>query len=164
MNKKLISACAAAMLLLAGCGNTISQNEIGRLSDLAQYFNSYLWEACFSYNEEDGKTKEEKDEYLWLVYECILKLSVLNELEIDRAKHEIDVDIRELRRRISDTKFNSERIIKFYCGEGDTEDDMYLDILLDDEGWRDPEGNWWTSEEEYNLVNGITQTPSSKTR
>ncbi|MBQ8968064.1 DHHW family protein [Ruminococcus sp.] len=27
MNKKLISACAAAMLLLAGCGNTISQNE-----------------------------------------------------------------------------------------------------------------------------------------
>lgn len=113
---------------LALLDNTISQNEIGRLSDLAQYFNSYLWEAWFSYNEEDGKTKEEKDEYLWLVYECILKLSVLNELEIDRAKHEIDVDIRELRRRISDTKFNSERIIKFYSGEGDTEDDTEDDI------------------------------------
>ena len=39
-----------------------------------------------------------------------------------------------------------------------------LDELLSNEGWPAPDGTWWASEEDYLLVNGLTQESASKTR
>ncbi len=82
----------------------------------------------------------------------------------EETKEETKPEVKEETKEETKPEVKEETKEEVTDAKGDSEDDMYLDILLDDEGWRDPEGNWWTSEEEYNLVNGITQTPSSKTR
>lgn len=82
----------------------------------------------------------------------------------EETKEETKAEVKEETKEETKPEVKEETKEEVTDAKGDSEDDMYLDILLDDEGWRDPEGNWWTSEEEYNLVNGITQTPSSKTR
>ena len=70
--------------------------SIGQISNYAQIFNSYLWDGYFNEKEED---------YLKGLYDCILKLSVLNELEIDRAKHSICVSPEMLAKEIIDSKY-----------------------------------------------------------
>ena len=72
-----------------------TQVTIGSISNDIQLFNSYLWEALQS--EDPDK------EYCQLVYECILKLSVLNELEIDRAKHPVFITPSFIRKDILTT-------------------------------------------------------------
>ncbi len=82
-----------------------TSKSIGSISNNAQLFNSYLWEGYFK--------KDKSEEYLRTVYECILKLAVLNELEIDKSKHEIAFDTEEARKIINSTKHgkDGERIV-----------------------------------------------------
>ncbi len=76
---------------------------IGSISNDVQLFNSYLWEE---YYKEDGDPERIKT-----IYDCILKLSVLNELEIDRSKHEIALDTSYVRTLIRDTVYAGKFII-----------------------------------------------------
>ncbi len=83
-----------------------SSKTIGSISNSAQLFNSYFWEEYF-------KGSDERDEvYLRKVYDCILELSVLNELEIDKSKHSILLDPEQVRRSIMRESYNGEEIIQ----------------------------------------------------
>ena len=62
---------------------------IGTVSNTVQYFNSIFWDGYFNNASED---------FLSEVYDCILYLSILNELEIDKSKHEITVKIEDCRK------------------------------------------------------------------
>lgn len=79
-----------------------TQKNIGRISNDIQLFNCYLWEALF----------ERKDEgYIEAIYDCILKLAVLNELEIDRSKHHIELDTEKALKKIMNTQYEGKPII-----------------------------------------------------
>ncbi len=88
-----------------------SQRRIGELSNLAQLFNSYFWEGYFN-KKELG--------YLIKVYECVLLLSALNELEIDSAKHFISEDIFSLKDNVVNATYDGEMILKKEPGEKGT--------------------------------------------
>ena len=73
-----------------------TQVNIGSISNDIQLFNSYLWEGLLS---------DRDDEYCQTIYECILKMSVLNELEIDRAKHSIEKPLSAFHDEIMKTEY-----------------------------------------------------------
>ena len=73
-----------------------TQVSIGSISNDIQLFNSYLWEGLLS----DGD-----DEYCQTIYGCILKMSVLNELEIDRSKHSIELPLAQFHGEIMKTEY-----------------------------------------------------------
>ena len=83
-----------------------TQKNIGAISNDIQLFNSYLWEGLFSDKRDAG--------YCQAVYECILKLSVLNELEIDRSKHSIDLPLKVFHKEIMVANYNNEPILSTY--------------------------------------------------
>ncbi|MCR5649734.1 MAG: hypothetical protein K6F86_00960 [Lachnospiraceae bacterium] len=80
-----------------------TQKDIGTVSNDIQLFNSYLWEGLYSGRDDD---------YCQTVYECILKLSVLNELEIDRSKHSIILPLKSFHDDIMDTLYDGEPILE----------------------------------------------------
>ena len=92
----------------------LAKSNVGQISNDAQLFNSYFWDGYFS-----GK---EPDDYLRTVYNCVLKLAALNELEIDRSKHSIDLKVDEIRKKIRNTPdpydpSPSSRILKYQNDE-----------------------------------------------
>ncbi|MCR5502667.1 MAG: hypothetical protein K6F53_06640 [Lachnospiraceae bacterium] len=89
-----------------------SQMNIGSISNNIQLFNCYLWEALFRIKE--GRTEDERTEdgYAQAVYECILKLAVLNELEIDRAKHSNDLATNTEMQEIMNTRYKGIPVIE----------------------------------------------------
>ncbi len=107
---------------MAKIDHDLSQSgaSIGHISNDAQLFNSYLWKAYFSDNTSDcshddltdQQDIQDKNTYMEKVYECVLKLSVLNELEIDRSKHAIDLNINKERKKIKETEIEGKPIAK----------------------------------------------------
>ncbi len=88
-----------------------TQGNIGTISNDIQLFNSYLWEGLFS--TEPGKEPAKKQrEYCQKIYECILKLSVLNEIEIDRSKHSVDINTGAIRSAVMTSEYDGEPILK----------------------------------------------------
>ncbi|MCR5597015.1 MAG: hypothetical protein K6G19_02470, partial [Lachnospiraceae bacterium] len=80
-----------------------TQRNIGTISNDIQLFNSYMWEGLRSGRES---------EYCQKIYECIMKLSVLNELEIDRSKHSVSINTKLIHRGIMDTEYKGEPILE----------------------------------------------------
>ena len=74
-----------------------SSITIGQISNNAQLFNSYFWHEYmkneYGKNVNKQSDSEPNTDYLKKVYDCILKLSMLNELEIDKAKHKINISL-----------------------------------------------------------------------
>jgi hypothetical protein len=97
--------------------------EIGSLSNDAQLFNSYLWEGYKS-----GKDTK----YLHLIYNCILKLAALNELEIDRAKHSIGIPISAIHDEIKKVKFNGNPVIEKTNSDNESKDKTYIPFFMYD--------------------------------
>lgn len=103
-------AQASPLLLAGGKDEMTAQNlawldttlsgtsiSIGELSNNIQLFNCALSEAL-----QDGNRRPEDIE---AIYECILKLSVLNEIEIDKAKHRVKINPDRERKEILDAVF-----------------------------------------------------------
>ena len=82
-----------------------SGKTIGSISNIIQIFNSYLWEEYF-------KGKEADEDRLRAIYENILMLSVLNELTIDSAKHQLDFNPYDVAKEIATDTYNGEEIIE----------------------------------------------------
>ncbi len=83
-----------------------SSMTIGRISNTAQLFNSYFWDEFF-------RNGDEKDEgYLKVIYNNVLILSILNELEIDRSKRNIRFLPEKFRKMILHSTYNGACIIK----------------------------------------------------
>ena len=80
-----------------------SQKSIGSIANISQIFNCLILQE---YNREHPD-----EEYIKTLHECSLKLSVLEELEIDNAKHNIDLDIKKEVTAIKDTTYNGEKIV-----------------------------------------------------
>ena len=104
-------------LALTDCRLKDSGAGIGQISNLAQLFNSILWDKYFSI-KAGGKISAKDEEYLKTVYDCVLKLSVLNELEIDSSKHGISIDMRKFREAIGKEKFGGEPVVEHYTAAG----------------------------------------------
>lgn len=85
-----------------------SQTAIGSISNDVQLFNCYLWEELHALSESGGSVGDA--EKAKLIYECILKLAVLNELEIDRAKHSIFLPP-STRKKVLETAYRKEPIL-----------------------------------------------------
>ena len=83
---------------------SVSQIRIGGISNDTQLFNSYLMEELMK--------KKPDAEYVRLIYECIIKMAVLNELEIDRAKHAIRIGTYSQNKMIRDTEYKGKYILK----------------------------------------------------
>lgn len=96
------------MYELANLDNILSNSQkvIGSISNDVQLFDSYLWESL--YHEGEKKADEAKAK---CIFECIMKLAVLNELEIDRAKHSIDLPTK-IRKQICDTTYLEKPILE----------------------------------------------------
>ncbi len=86
-----------------------TQTTVGSISNNIQLFNCYLWEALFAMQTGDGAVDEG---YIEALYESILKLAVLNELEIDRSKHEIDLKTNHVMSAIMEAEYNGKPLIK----------------------------------------------------
>ncbi|WP_026499518.1 hypothetical protein [Butyrivibrio sp. WCD2001] len=80
-----------------------SQKRIGELSNSAQLFNSYLWSGFFN---------KKSDDYIKQVYDCVLLLAALTELEIDSSKHNTSCDIDALKDEVIHAQYNGEEILK----------------------------------------------------
>lgn len=78
--------------------------NIGKISNDVQVFNSVFWDNYFS---------RKNYKFLLATYDCILKLSILNELEIDKSKHKVKIDLNEYRRKIRIAKYNHNFILDF---------------------------------------------------
>lgn len=96
------------MYELANLDNVLSNSQkvIGSISNDVQLFDSYLWETlCHGENEVVDEAKAK------IIFECIMKLAVLNELEIDRAKHSINLPT-TIRKQICDTEYLGKPILQ----------------------------------------------------
>lgn len=82
-----------------------SGKNIGVISNNIQLLNSYLWEEYFKGEKSDA-------ERIKTIYGCILKLSCLNEMEIDSAKHRFAIDLESARKEILKTSYKGEHLIQ----------------------------------------------------
>ncbi len=90
-----------------------SGRTIGEISNSIQLFNSYLWEEYY-------KGKSADPNRLKAIYDCILKLSVLNELTIDSAKRMLTINPGTETENIKETVYNGLEILtknknRLYC-------------------------------------------------
>jgi len=82
----------------------------------------------------------------------------------EETKEETKPEVKEETKEETKTEVAEETKEEVTEAKGDSEDDMYSDILLDDEGWFGPDGQWWASEEDYILVLSQNQEMAAKTR
>ncbi len=90
-----------------------SGRTIGEISNSIQLFNSFLWEEYFKGDKADP-------DRLKAIYDCILKLSVLNELTIDSAKRMLTINPSAETENIKGTEYNGLEILakdadRLYC-------------------------------------------------
>ncbi|MBO4408813.1 MAG: hypothetical protein J5786_06030 [Clostridiales bacterium] len=77
---------------------------IGAVSNTVQLMNSIFWEEYFGKRDTD---------YLAEIYDRILMLSILNELEIDKSKHEISINITECKNFALNKPYKGKRIVTY---------------------------------------------------
>ncbi|MDF2544264.1 MAG: Phage related protein [Herbinix sp.] len=71
---------------LADLDSTLSINKIGEIVNLSQVLNSYYWNE---YYKGDKADKELLDK----IYEKVIVLAILSNIEIDKAKHTFDLEM-----------------------------------------------------------------------
>ncbi|MBO4473675.1 MAG: hypothetical protein J5750_02050 [Clostridiales bacterium] len=65
----------------------LANNEIGVISNNIQVYNSKIWETFF----DENLNSDDKSRKIRSLYEAVLKLSALNEIEIDKGKHAVSI-------------------------------------------------------------------------
>jgi hypothetical protein len=88
---------------LAKLDGLISVNKIGEICNLAQILNSYYWNEYFK-DEPDIKVMEE-------IYNQIIILAILSNIEIDKSKHVFDLDMEEILNGIKSMQFGGKQIL-----------------------------------------------------
>jgi hypothetical protein len=74
---------------LADLDSTLSINKIGEIVNLSQVLNSYYWNEYYKGNEAD-------QELLDKIYEKVIVLAILSNIEIDKAKHTFDLKMDQI--------------------------------------------------------------------
>jgi hypothetical protein len=129
---------------LAILDEKISVNKIGEICNLAQVLNSYYWNEYYKGDNADKDLLEK-------IYNQIIILAILSNIEIDKAKHVFKLEMTEILNEIRNIEFNGIRIldtddmeIKNQFGQDELEEIhyttdyvMFLEKSLSDENCED---------------------------
>lgn len=118
---------------MAKLDTMLAESKVGTISDAAQLCNCIMWDI---YNKTDKNPSKDIQECLKKIYDYILMLSVLNELEIDRTKHNINIVPSDEKSKIMselEKEYNSfyEKIGDVEIGEKQSDDNVVPRFLYD---------------------------------
>lgn len=90
---------------LADLDDTLAINKIGEIVNLSQVLNSYFWDEYYKGENADKKMLDD-------IYEQILVLAILSNIEIDKSKHVFDLDVDDTLNSIRRLKIHDEDLLE----------------------------------------------------